>query len=75
MSKIIKVKVGAGAKSEKVEEVGDGAFRIRVTEPPDKGKANKRVLELVAKHFDVSTLSVRLVSGNTYREKVIEVDV
>ena len=71
--KTIKVKVSAGAKTEKIEEVEPGIFKIRVTEQPEKGKANVRVLELVAEYFKVSKSKVFLVSGNTYREKIIDI--
>ena len=72
--KIIKVKVSAGAKTEKIEEIEPGVFKVRVSEPPEKGKANDRVLELVAEYFKVSKSKVFLVSGNTYREKTIMID-
>lgn len=75
MSKVIKLKVSAGAKTEKVEEMEDGSLKVRVTEAPEKGKANKRVLELVAKHFGAPISKVFLVSGQTYREKVVEIDI
>ena len=74
MQKTIKVKVSAGAKTEKIEEVEYGVFKVRVSEPPEKGKANARVLELVSKYFRVSKTKVFLVSGNTYREKIIKID-
>jgi len=75
VNKTIKVKVSAGAKTEKVEELADGTFKIRVTEPPEKGKANSRVLELVAEYFGIPKSNVILLSGHTYREKVIVVEV
>ena len=74
MTKTIKVRVSAGAKTEKIEEVEPGVFKIRVSEPPEKGKANVRVLELVARYFKVPKSRVFLVSGNTYREKIIMID-
>ena len=73
--KIIKVRVSAGAKTEKIEEISEGVFKIRVGEPPEKGKANVRVLELVALHFNVPISRVCLVSGNTFREKIISVTI
>lgn len=72
--KIIKVKVSAGAKTEKIEEVRQGLFKIRVSEPPEKGKANGRVLELLADYFHVSKSKVFLISGAAYKEKVIMID-
>lgn len=72
--KTIKVKVSAGAKTEKIEEVESGVFKVRVTQPPEKGKANQRVLELVAEYFKIPRLKVTLLSGHTFREKIIAVD-
>ena len=72
--KIIKVKVSAGAKTEKVEETGPGVFKIRVSAPPERGKANDRVAELLAEYFKVSKSRVFLVSGATNREKVFCID-
>jgi uncharacterized protein len=74
MEYIIKVRVSAGAKTEKVEEVEPNVFKIRVSAPPEKGKANDRVAELLAEHFGVSKSKIFLVSGATYREKVFSVD-
>ncbi len=73
MEKIIKVKVSAGAKTEKVEEIEPGVFKIRVSAAPEKGKANHRVAELLAEYFKVSKSKVFLLSGAAYREKVFSV--
>jgi uncharacterized protein len=72
--KLIKVKVSAGAKTESVEEMPDGSYKVRVSAPPDKGKANQRVLELLAEHFKISKSKVFLVSGATFREKVFSIE-
>ena len=71
--KIIKVKVNAGSKTEKIEEISPDIYKVRVAQPPEKGKANQRVLELVAEYFNVPISRVCLISGNTYKEKVISV--
>lgn len=72
--KIIKVKISAGAKTEKVEEVEPDVFKIRVSAPPEKGKANNRVAELLAEYFKIPRSKVCLISGATYREKVFSVE-
>ncbi len=68
--RIIKVKVSAGAKIEKLEEIAPDVFKVRVSAPPEKGKANARVAELLAEYFKVPMSRVLLVAGQTYREKV-----
>ncbi|MEI8328133.1 MAG: DUF167 domain-containing protein [Candidatus Taylorbacteria bacterium] len=74
MSKIIKIRVSAGAKTEKVEEMADGSFKVRVNAPPENGKANQRVVELLAEHFHTSKARVAIISGATYREKTVLLD-
>ena len=73
--KIIKVKVSAGAKTEKVEEIGPDMFKVRVSAPPEKGKANNRVAELLAEHFKISKTNVILMNGATYREKTFLIEI
>jgi hypothetical protein len=74
MYQIIKIRVSTGAKTEKVEQMSDGSFKVRVNAPPEKGKANERVIELLAEHFQVSKSKVAILSGQTYREKTVLVD-
>lgn len=51
----------------------DGAvsLAVKVTAPPDKGKANKAVIETVAKAAGLPKSSFALVSGETERHKVL----
>jgi uncharacterized protein len=49
------------------------ALKVAVTAPPDKGKANIAVAELLAKSFGVSKSSVTLVAGQTDRRKILRV--
>jgi len=70
----VKVKVSAGAKTEIVEKMADGTFKVRVNAPPEKGNANRRMVELLAEYFKVSKARVAIISGQTYREKVVLID-
>lgn len=73
-NRIISVRVTAGAKTEKVEEVSPGVFRVRTTTAPEKGKANEKVRELLAKHLDIPRMSLYIKSGHTSRDKVFIVE-
>ena len=44
-------------------------IRIRVTAPPEKGQANKAVIELLSKNLNIGKSSVILLSGDTSRNK------
>ena len=70
----ILVKAKPGAWEERVEQVDPQTFKVSVTEPPVDGRANEAILNAVATHFGVSRSSVRIVSGHTARQKIIQVD-
>ena len=68
---VIKVKVSAGSRMEKVEALADGSFKVWVRQVAEKGKANVRVLELLAEHFHLAKSAVELVKGTTSRDKLV----
>ena len=70
----ISVTVSPGAaRTELVGRHGDG-WRARIAVPPERGRANQALVDLLAKALDVSASSVRVVGGRTGRAKVVEVD-
>jgi uncharacterized protein (TIGR00251 family) len=69
----VSVRVTAGAKKESIEVARDGRLKIAVKEKAEGGKANERVLALVAKHFKVSPKKVHLVRGHKSPSKIFEV--
>lgn len=71
----IKVKVKPNANKNELTETSPGFFEARVSVPPEKGKANQRVIELLAKHYKVPKSNIRLISGHTFREKVFEIEI
>lgn len=58
-----------------VQQRDDGSFWLmaRVRAIADKGKANKAVIELLAKAVGVPKSVVVLVSGDTNRQKVLKI--
>lgn len=53
---------------------GRRRLRIRVTEAPDRGRANRAVCRLIAAALDVPAGSVAVTTGLTGREKTISID-
>ena len=70
----IALKVQPKASADRVEGVERGALRVRVTAAPDKGKANARVVKVLAAALGVPAGRLRIVSGEKSRDKVVEVD-
>ena len=47
---------------------------VRVTAPPEKGRANAAVIALLADALGVAKTSVRITRGHNSREKLVAVD-
>jgi hypothetical protein len=69
---IIKIKVIPRAKKELIKEEG-GVLKVYVIAPPEDGRANEAVVKILAKHFDVAKNCVRIVKGETGRNKIVEI--
>lgn len=69
----IEIKVITKARKEAVEKIGDDSYRVKVSAPPEKGKANKRVIELIAKELMIRKGAVRIVSGAASNKKIVEI--
>ena len=54
--------------------VSDGQVRVYVTVVPEDGKANAMVQKLLAKALGVAKSRLRLIRGQTSREKVFRVE-
>lgn len=61
------------SRSEIVGVHGD-AMKIRLSAPPVDGAANEALVELIADVLGVGRRAVRIVSGETSRSKVVEVE-
>ncbi len=71
----ITVKVKTGARVENVEQIEKTIYKVSVKEQPEDGKANEAVINLIAKFFKVPKSHVSIVTGHTYKQKVIDVGV
>lgn len=69
----IEVKVFPGSNRECIVEK-DGKIKIYVNPSADKGKANARLIELVAEKYKVKKRDVRILRGAASRGKLLEVD-
>ena len=54
-------------------EINKDEIAIGVTAEPQKGKANKELIEKISKHFGVLKSNVRIISGEKSRKKLVEV--
>jgi hypothetical protein len=67
------VKAKPNSRTEEVEKIDETHYIISVKEPPIKGRANVAIIEALAKYFQKRLSQVRIVSGFTSRQKIIEI--
>jgi uncharacterized protein (TIGR00251 family) len=65
------VKVAAGSRRQGIRGVVDGVLKISVTVAPEKGKANKAVIRLLAKKLQVPASALQIAAGGTTPQKQI----
>jgi len=73
-SERLKIKVVPGASYSGICGWLGDSLKVRVSVPPEKGKANQRVERMVAKALALPGRSVRIVAGKTSPQKVVEID-
>jgi uncharacterized protein len=71
---IIAVRVQPQAAREAIVGWAAGALRVRVTAPPENGRANDAVAALLARALGVRASAVRVVRGARSRDKIVRVD-
>ena len=70
----ISLKVSAKSKQNKIVKISDAEYKVYVSTAPERGKANEKVCELLAKYFGVRKSSIRIVRGETSNKKIIEIE-
>lgn len=69
----INVKAKPSSREEKVEKIDENNFVVSVKEPPEKGKANEAIRNVLAVYFKTGSSCVKIVSGYSSRNKIIEI--
>lgn len=73
--KKILLKVRAGAKQSSVDGwiiINDKEYlKLSIKSPPEKGKANKEIIEYLAEELAISKSDIEITSGKTSQFKVV----
>ena len=68
------MRVSPGARRDGIVGRYGEAWRIRVSAPPERGRANEGVLRILARALALPRDGVRLVAGHGARDKIVELD-
>jgi len=70
----IAVRVQPRASRDEIAGEREGVLAVRVKAPPVDGRANEAVRRLVAKRVGVPPSRVRVVRGESARDKLLEIE-
>lgn len=62
-----------GARRNEVGGTHDGALRVWVTAPADKGRANQAIAKALAKALGLRAAQLELIRGQTTRRKLFAI--
>jgi len=68
---IITLRIQPRASRDEIIGPYGEALKVRITAPPVDGKANEYLIKFIAKQFGVTRRDVKLISGETGRNKRI----
>ncbi len=70
----LKVRVQPKASRNQVEGYRGDRLSLRVTAPPEAGKANSAVVSLLAEQLGIAKSKVRMIRGQASRDKVVLIE-
>lgn len=70
---LIRVRVTSNAKEARLTRTSETSFEVKVDEKAVGGRANKRLLEILSKHFNVPKSRITIVRGAKSRDKLVEI--
>ena len=70
---ILHVLVQPKASEDRVLGFQGQALKVKVTAPPSGGKANQRLIEILAERLNVAKSQVEIIRGRTSRRKVVRI--
>lgn len=66
---VLPVRAQPGARRAGVQGEQAGALKVAVTAPPEEGRANQALVEVLRKALSVKRSQVELIGGQTCRDK------
>ncbi|HBT77447.1 MAG TPA: DUF167 domain-containing protein [Planctomycetaceae bacterium] len=68
---VLTVTAQPGSRRNEVRRDRDGSIKVSVTQIPERGKANKVVIEYLAEYLGLRKSQLELIAGETSRRKRI----
>lgn len=73
MKKQINIKVITNAKRQEIKKQEE-VFKVYLKSKPEKDKANKELISLLADYFKISKYNIEIIKGVHSKEKVLKIE-
>jgi uncharacterized protein (TIGR00251 family) len=70
----ISVKVQPNSGRNEIAGVSGGTWRIKIAAQPDKGKANKELIEYLSLVLETGKANIEILIGQNSHHKIISID-
>jgi len=67
----LRLRVKPGARKNALLGVHAGALKLSVIAPPERGKANRAVVKLLARTLGITPSEIHLLSGQSSQDKTV----
>ena len=71
---ILSIRTQPGSSKNRIIGEYGGRLKLAVTAAPEKGKANKAVIELLAETLHINESSIQIISGESSRDKRLMIE-
>ena len=71
---LLPLRVRPGARGTRIEGIREGALRVAVSAPADKGRANQAVCKLIAQVLGGRKSAITIHTGSTSRNKLVRIE-
>ncbi len=68
----IKIKVEPRSSKPGIIGLYGDALKVKLSSPPVEGKANKELIEVLAKEFGIHKKDVEIISGQSSKNKIVK---
>ncbi len=48
-------------------------YKVKLVSPPEKGKANRELIEILSEYFNTKKSNIKIVKGEFGRDKMVEI--
>ncbi len=72
-STTLRVTVQPNAPEDRIVGFHGEALKVKVTAPPTAGKANQKLIEVLAERLSIKRSNIKIIRGHASRHKVLRI--